>query len=324
MKFRTELLISPFSFTIDHSKSVVLLGSCFSENIGQRLKSFYFNTKVNPHGTVFNPHSLAQILEIALEKQAVPSDFICSVNGLYKSYLHHSSLFAHCEKDLQSAVALKNTELLATIRQCQTVFITLGTSYVYSLTNGSGVVNNCQKQAQNLFSKRLLSPSEIKDSIEKTIALLKQLNPMVQLVFTLSPVRHIKDGFAENNLSKALLLAGIHSVLKKSTNCHYFPSYELVIDDLRDYRFYEKDLIHPNELAIDYIWQKFESAFFIKKTQEINRKIERLNAALKHRILANSIVEKQKFIASSLQLCAEITHSAIIDLSTEEAYFKNL
>lgn len=324
MKFRTELLISPFSFTIDHSKSVVLLGSCFSENIGQRLKSFHFNTKVNPHGTVFNPHSLAQILEIALEKQAITPEFICSVNGLYKSYLHHSSLFAHSKKDLQSAIALKNAELLAAIRQCQIVFITLGTAWVYALINGKGLVNNCQKQAQILFNKRLLSLTEIKDSIEKTIAQLKQLNPYIQLVFTLSPVRHIKDGFAENNLSKALLLAGIHSVFEKWTNCHYFPSYELVIDDLRDYRFYEKDLIHPNEIAIDYVWQKFESAFFGIKTQEINRKIERLNAALKHRILASSIVEKQKFVAASLQLCAEIAHLAIIDLSTEEAYFKNL
>ena len=286
MKFRTELKVTPFSFEIDHESNITLLGSCFAENIGQLLTRYKFNTTVNPHGILFNPYSLNRVLTDALDRpQSKPPPLIRS-QGMWFSYLHHSDLCAPSEVLLQEKITRANKTLKSAIEQASCLFISLGTSWVYELKDTGTIVANCHKVPASEFNKRLLSPTEIGDALNAIIALLIKTNPELKIVFTVSPVRHIKDGVVENSRSKAALISGVHTCIDQYHHCSYFPSYELLMDDLRDYRFYTEDLIHPSKQAIDYCWEKFSQAFFSTKTSEVNKRIGKIVLARHHRFKA--------------------------------------
>lgn len=324
MKFRTELDISPFSFSIDHHSQVVLLGSCFSNNIGSKLNKQRIPFVINPHGIVFNPVSLSNILFQAQESHLIDNGFFLERNGFHFSYQHHSEIFAKSKDALKTLISTKNLELKHALTNSKVVFITLGTAWIYQLASSKAVVSNCHKIVQSNFEKRILKTAEIEESIISIISSIKKLNQKAEIVFTLSPVRHIKDGITENQRSKSLLLSCLHNVVDTERNATYFPSYEIMMDDLRDYRFYEKDLIHPNEIAIDYIWDKFSGAFFSKKTQQVNKLISKLNVALQHRFLNMNPSELEKFKDASLNTCQEILKQTGLDMQKEIDYFENL
>ncbi|MFY0672107.1 MAG: GSCFA domain-containing protein [Bacteroidia bacterium] len=324
MKFRTDLRISPFSFNIEHSKPVLLLGSCFSSNIGLKLKKYRFKTTINPHGIVFNPHSLSQIICNAIDGEGINEQFIVDSGNEFKSLEYHSDLNGSSREELIQKIAVANVKLSMSIKHAHTVFLTLGSSWVYEFKSLNRIISNCQKQPQTQFNKKLLSVSEISDSLNRIIESIKKVNPNLNVVFTVSPIRHIKDGIIENQRSKSHLIAAVHNIVDQFECCNYFPSYELLIDDLRDYRFYEKDLIHPNDQSIEYVWEQFERGFFNEQTSEINRLIGKLNSALAHRIIGNDKNITQKFIVNSIKLCETLEQALSVSLAVEKEHFLNL
>ena len=326
MKFRTELKIPPYPIQIDHNDQVCLLGSCFSSNIGDRLGLHKFRTAYNFHGTLFNPASIERILT-ALRSESELDDeneqFV-ERDGLYFSLHHHSSLHHKTHTGLLSMVASRNANLESYLENSSIVFITLGTAWVYELRSTGEVIANCQKLPAKYFSKRLLKFEEIVNQLKRINQTLLSLNPSVNIVYTLSPVRHIKDGIAENSLSKALLRAAISTICDADEPAHYFPSYEIMMDDLRDYRFYTDDMLHPNEMAIDYIWQKFSEAFFDEATCSLNKEIHKIVTSSLHKPIAVS-AKVNEFARKNLTKIERLERQlGRVDFSSEKNRFEQM
>jgi hypothetical protein len=282
--FRTEIDLQPSSFRISHKSKILINGSCFADNIGQKLSELRFKIKINPFGVVYNPLSLLNGLGILLDGEEFTEEDLSFYNELWFSWDHHSS-FSNPSKEIclgkingetrNSAKHLKKTDFL---------IITFGTSWAYRLKKTGEIVSNCHKVPEKEFDRIFLNPQDIVNSWKVFIPELLMKNPGMKIIFTVSPVRHWKDGAHGNQLSKSSLLLAINDL------CHifpgfteYFPSYEILLDDLRDYRFYDDDLFHPNTQAVNYIWSIFSNVYFDTKTLEINRELEKLNQSMNHR-----------------------------------------
>lgn len=243
--------------SIDYHSKLMLVGSCFSDSIADKLSSHLFDVNSNPFGISYNPISISKsILAIANQKNFEETDFIQD-KDLWFHYDLHSSFSGIDRSELVNVVNTKIKQAHQQLKEASHLFVTLGTAFVYELKATNSIVANCHKQNANLFEKNLLSTTEIYDSIEQLHQTVKALNPQLQLIFTISPVRHKKDGLIENNRSKAHLRTALFEFLDKHPDCEYFPSYEILLDELRDYRFYDRDLLHPNSLAIDLIWERY-------------------------------------------------------------------
>ena len=295
MKFRTEIEVSPFSFNINHKSKVLLMGSCFTTNVGEKLTYYGFETFSNPFGIAFNPDSLAkQISQIVKGYEYLESDLV-EHQGQFLSFDHHSSFN---RQDASSTLDVINSNLeqaRAAFKNADVLFLSLGSAWVWERKESKTIVNNCHKIASNKFNQKLLSYDEILSSLNKIVDDLKEFAPQLKVVFTLSPIRHWRHGAVENMQSKSLLHAAIQSVVKENELTHYFPSYEIMMDDLRDYRFYADDMLHPSEQAIDYIWQKFGETFFIENTRQANDLIRKIRMMQDHRNVAGTNEELDKF-----------------------------
>ncbi len=284
MKFRTEVEIPQSNAKINIEDQVFSIGSCFATEISDLLKSGQIQTLNNPFGTVFNPFSINRAVKKLHDSTLYAEDELVFYNDEFISLDHHSkftSRFSHqtLEK-INTNLELGNQFLQNT----NWVIITYGTSFIYEFLPKKKLVANCHKIPAKYFEKRLLTNLEITDSIYETVVNLKDIcKENVQILFTVSPVRHTKDGMVENNLSKAKLISAIHEILPQFENCHYLPVYELLMDDLRDYRFYKEDLIHPNKQAIQYIWEKFGKAYFSEETMNFITENFKISKALEHR-----------------------------------------
>jgi lysophospholipase L1-like esterase len=274
MKFRTELIVDKYTIRFDYSKRYFFIGSCFSDNVGEIMQKLHFKTMVNPFGTVYNPLSISNLIGSIVEPKSIENIYYNQDSNQYFHYDFHSKFNNISKEDLIYDLNSTIDEVASFINEVDVVFITLGTAWVYKLMESGHTVSNCHKMPQSLFTKDILSQEEIEIALTQIIRFLKNVNDQIEIVFTLSPVRHIKDGLIENSLSKAKLLQAIHKVVGVENSAMYFPAYEIMMDDLRDYRFYEKDLIHPNEVAIEYIWNYIKQSFF---DQEINHKIDKVN-----------------------------------------------
>ena len=320
MKWQTHTQIPDFGFKINHQTNVLLLGSCFAENIGEKLSLSKFKTVQNPTGIVFNPFSEAQTSHLLCSQKVFTAEDLTNANDLFFSYAHHSR-FSNFDK----TVALKNiNDALARARkmlpETDVVFISLGTAFYWMLLENNQVVNNCHKQPAALFTQKLADVATCQNALQNVIDGLKNQNPNLKVIFTISPIRHLKQGSSQNQLSKATLLVAAHEVLKNNQNVFYFPSYELVLDDLRDYRFYTEDLIHPTKAAIDYIWQKFGDVFFTTETISINKKIESLQNLLAHRVFNPANAPKIQ-----VKIAAQITalsHATPLDFTPDFELWK--
>lgn len=283
MRFRTELIINKSDHSIAYTDGIVMLGSCFADNLGQILEKLRFQAASNPLGTFYNPVTAAYLMQAMHKPVAMGEDQLIEREGLYAHYQFHSA-FNHTDPSL---VLLRIRETLQKTRQklesASFVFLTLGTAWVYQTKDTGELVANCHKQPQYLFTKRLLTQNEIVDSLVAVYNHLKSIQPNCRLVLTLSPVRHTKDGLEHNQLSKALLLTAMYEVMAAHPQITYFPAYEIVMDDLRDYRFYAEDLIHPNAMAIQYLWEKFGERYFEAPTRQIIQQVNDINAFLDHR-----------------------------------------
>lgn len=286
MKLRTEIPAPEYAFHIQHQTPVYFAGSCFSENIANKLSYYGFHIESNSHGIIYNPISLKNALyDVIINRKYISSDLI-EFSGNWLSLSHHGK---YSGADANEVLQGINTHIQLHhefLKSSGVIFITLGTSWVYEYIDNGKIVANCHKIPGNRFKKRILQPDEIHEALMKMIDEIHQFSPSLQIVFTLSPVKHIKDGFVENMHSKSLLHAAIQQVIKP--HVHYFPAYEYMLDDLRDYRFWETDMVHPNALAIDYIFEKFSASLFSEKTREIMMEVKSFRQFDGHRALTNN------------------------------------
>lgn len=269
---------------IDYHSKVFLLGSCFVENIGQKLSHFKFQNSQNPFGVLFHPKAIETLVVRALQQKEYNDDEVFFHNEQWHCFDAHSQMSNNCKETL---IANLNEQLQVTKKQLQQashIIITLGTAWVYKHCESHMSVANCHKVAQNNFTKALLSINEITDTLQNLQNKIKEINANVILIFTVSPIRHIKDGFIENTHSKAHLIAAIHDFIAQQddTDNFYFPSYEIMMDELRDYRFYAEDMVHPNATAINYIWEKFQSVWLSEDALETMEEVDSIQKGMAH------------------------------------------
>lgn len=305
MDFRKELFIKPIREQIQLDDLLFLCGSCFSENLGVKLGAYHFRVLINPYGILFNPISIVQSLENILSNRKYTPEDIFLHEGLWKSWNHHSQFSGEDKDKVLQSLNHSNQKAYEHIKQSRWLILTLGSAWVYSRENGE-VVANCHKIPTDKFNKTLLSVSEIRESMEQLLHSLEKFNPNLRVIFTISPVRHLRDGFVENNWSKAILIQSVHEIVNKFPGTYYFPSYELIIDDLRDYRFYAEDMVHPNYLATDYIWEKFQQACIDEKSRSYFPDINRINAAKAHKAFQPASEAHRKFRQKNLELVRDL------------------
>jgi len=296
MKLQTKIpLKRKTQDLIDYQSKILLLGSCFSENIGDKLSYFKFQSTQNPFGILFHPKAIENLITNTSNKKVYSSDDLIYQNEIWHSFDAHSSLSSASENELLNklnvAISLTNKK----IKEASHIVITLGTSWVYRYIEIDTIVANCHKIPQKKFLKELLSVSEISESLARSISLIKSINSDAAVIFTISPVRHLKDGFIENTQSKSHLIAAIHTLVNKQ-DVSYFPSYEIMMDELRDYRFYAEDMIHPNKTAINYIWRKFIDTWFSEETKSIMKEIDEIQKGLLHRPFHEDSKLHQQFL----------------------------
>ena len=283
---------------ISYNSKILLFGSCFSENIGSKIAYFKFKNTINPFGILFHPIAIETLITNVVNEKVYTEKDVFFHNERWHCYEAHSELSNPSKKDLllklNAAITTANTQL----EEASHIIITLGTSWTYRLIETDTVVANCHKVPQKKFLKELLPIDEITNSLEAIISLIKSVNNNTEVIFTVSPVRHLKDGFVENTRSKSHLLSAIHQVVAPRNHTHYFPSYEIMMDDLRDYRFYNSDMIHPNETAIEYIWEQFKNTWIHQDSDTVMTEVDSIQKGLSHRPFNENSEQHQKFIVN--------------------------
>lgn len=315
MKWQTETPAPQFPFSLSLDKPLFFLGSCFAENIGKRLQNHFLPVVVNPFGIVFNPLSLMQNVHRWKSNKPYTKNELNHHNGLYFSFDHHSR-FSHPEApEVLKKIQLSLDEANALYPTAQAVFISLGTSFYWELKSVKRIVNNCHKIPEKEFDLKMASIPQIVDALENTLSLLRDKNQKLPVIFTVSPVRHLKHGSLENQRSKARLIEAAHQICEADENAHYFPSYEFLLDDLRDYRFYERDFVHPNAQAVDYIFEKFCQSFFRESDRKTLNELHKIRLSLNHRFLTDNQAERKKFIQNLKGKILRLEEASNLDLS---------
>lgn len=295
MDFRTNAIISPSSWRISHRSALLLLGSCFADNIGTRLRDRLFNISVNPLGTLYNPASIRQCVErIASRNPFVPAD-IFPYGDLYHCFECHSRLSGtdavSMLDNLNNIVEKEHNRL----KKTDTVILTFGTAWIFETVDTATIVANCHKLPANRFIRRRLSIKECIHHISETINAIRQTIPDARILLTVSPVRHLADGLHGNQLSKSTLLLAVDNIVETFGQTDYFPSYELLIDDLRDYRFCAADMLHPTETASDYIFERFSDTFFSSETVSLGARCNKTTRRMRHRQLTTDTDAMRRF-----------------------------
>lgn len=266
MKFRTEVIIKQKPDFISSKTEMILLGSCFAEEIGKRLEELSFPVSVNPAGIIFNPVSLADLLDNS-SSSLVDERMLLARDDQHYHYGCHSKVYGKSKDELIQKIKIIQQQIKTKLTSAEILQITFGTAWAYRHLQTNNIVANCHKIPQKEFSKELLDLEELKQIYLKLFTRLFEINPKLQVLLTVSPVRHIKDGIHENNLSKSILLLLSDYLVNTFSKVSYFPAYELIVDDLRDYRFYKEDLIHPTNQAVDYVFEKFSETYFSNETR---------------------------------------------------------
>lgn len=290
MKLRLELEVRNAGFTISHYDKLFLIGSCFTENIGNKFTLLRFNNLQNPHGILFNPVSVCKAIKEYVAGKQYTADELFYYNEAWHSWSHHSRFSSPIQQESLQMINHSNKTAHAYLKHADYLFITFGSAWIYTFTEealgakAGETASNNHKAPGNWFQKRLLNSVETYAMIEDMMKAVLSINPEIKFIYTISPVRHIREGFIENNRSKAVLIDAVHNIVNAhKINSFYFPSYEIVMDDLRDYRFYSEDMVHPNYLASDYVWEKMVKAYMSDETIQLNKAIEDINIAFKHK-----------------------------------------
>jgi hypothetical protein len=282
MKLTTPIKLSRQNPTINYSSKVLLIGSCFAQNMGTKLEYYKFQQCTNPFGILFHPVAIEKLITRAIDQTWFTSKDVFLQNEQWHCFLAHSKLSNTSEEDLISALNSALEKLRFSLLEASHVVFTFGTAWVYKHLEKDTIVANCHKVPQKEFVKQLLSPDDVSDVLLGIETKLRTINPTCSIINTVSPVRHIKDGLIANSRSKAHLIAGVQEIVSPEKLNYYFPSYEIMMDELRDYRYYKEDLIHPNQTAIHLIWEKFLSSWVASETFEIQKKIAVIQNGLLH------------------------------------------
>lgn len=322
MNFHLNLQLPEFAQKIKYADKLLLIGSCFAESIGERLEHYKFNTNINPNGVLFNPASIAVALRRIINNKKTEENELFFANERWNSWEYHSR-FSNTDKttclaDINNSISTSSEF----IKQGDWLFITFGSAFYYKHNSNGILVGNCHKLPQKEFTKSLLTVAEIVNDYTLLIQQLKAENSKLKIVFTVSPVRYIRDGVVENNISKARLIEAVHELVQQNTDSFYFPAYELVIDDLRDYRFYKSDLVHPNEQAIEYVFEKLIKTTFGEETKVLFEKIKDIITAKYHLPFNTNTNAYKQFQETYLKRCKQIQQeNAFLDLKGEIDFF---
>ena len=308
MDFRTKTKIEDFEHRLHHSDKILVMGSCFADHIGGRLKHMKFRTMVNPFGVLYNPLSIAEgLTRLTICQPFTEEELREFPDGGWNTWLHHSH-YSHPNKHTAlSAINDSFSRASRLLAEADVLIITFGTAWVYHLNDTNKVVGNCHKIPERHFLRQHLHVQEIIDTYTILLQKIEKVNPKLRILFTVSPVRHLKDGLHGNQLSKSTLLLAIDDLCRTMPDqCYYFPAYEIVIDELRDYRFYAEDMAHPSKQAVDYVWQCFAKHFIDKETQSFMQQWEKVTRALEHQPFRPDSDEYQNFIVQVLRKIAEL------------------
>lgn len=320
MQFRTTVKIESLKQKIGHNDSILSLGSCFADNIASRMAAAKFQITASPSGVLFNPESIASAIERYSRAAAPTAEELREGDEGWYSFDFHSSL-SHSEREVALAQMQQAVEQGAeALAKAKVVIVTFGTAWVYRLKENGRVVANCHKQHQSLFSREMLSIEEI---VERYAPLMEGVLAGKKVIMTVSPIRHLSDGLEANSLSKAILRVAIDKLAGRYDNVHYFPSFELLNDDLRDYRFYADDMTHPSAVAIDYIWERFEEYAFSAATIDIIKRLRKIADAVAHRPLNADTEAHRNFCLKMIgEIAAMECVTSGIDFSEEKRHFK--
>ena len=282
-EFITRVNIPEPDFRIDYQAGLFFMGSCFSDNVGNRVKNLKFKVCHNPFGVVYNPLSLANNLQLLSDKKEFTENDLDFYNELWFSFAHYT-LFSDPDKDTcLKKINRSFAEARERLQKTDVLFLTLGTSWAYRYNKSGVIVSNCHKIPSKEFTRIFSTTENTVNKLEQVIEHLRSKNPGLKIVFTISPVRHWKDGAIENQRSKSALILAVKELENSLKNIYYFPAYEIFMDELRDYRFYTSDMLHPSEVAIDYIWNRFSDTFFAPETISIIKNVEKISKSLQHR-----------------------------------------
>lgn len=302
MELTTKIPIPKADFEIEAGAKVLLLGSCFADEVGAKIKAGGFDALVNPFGTLYNPASIAALLFRSISEKEYTEEgeelLHDDLQNVWHSWMHHSRFSSACKEELVQKLNETMMQVGDFLRKADVLIITLGTAIIYRMKETGMLVANCHKQPDALFDRQRLSVSDIADQWQALLQQLESINPKMKVVFTVSPIRHKRDGMHVNQISKGILLQAVDELVNaklvsgklvndKSSNskCTYFPAYEIMLDELRDYRFYADDMIHPSPLAVEYIWQRFQDTFFSNKTKDSVAKATKDFARTQHRTI---------------------------------------
>lgn len=317
MQFRTQIDVPRSAHTISYAQRGISFGSCFSETIGNRLAEYKFPIFVNPFGTIYNPYSIKSNVELLLGKRVLQESDVFCHNDIWQSFWLHTT-FSSVQKDtvFQSVIA-QQENYKQNFQTVDYVLITLGTAWVYQLQETGEIVCNCHKVPASNFIRRRLSVEECVSVLEETITMLREQHPTLRVIFTVSPIRHWKDGAHQNQISKSILLLAIEELQNRVEAVDYFPAYELLLDDLRDYRFYADDLLHPSSQAVEYIWEQFQNMYFSPETKQLLKRVQSIKQAVCHRPFNAESRDYRLFVEKTIDDCEQLSIESNIDLSAE-------
>ena len=299
--FYTPVTLHPLKQKINLHDPVITAGSCFADCMGDKFRESKFNVLANPFGTVYNPVSLHRQYLLAMNNGGLDEDNVTQTQGLYFHYDFHSRFSGDSKKRLISMLKENISEVHSMLKNARWFIITWGTAWIYQLESNNDIVANCHKQPQKQFHKRLLTHDEIISDFKLFHKALKELNPNIRIILTLSPVRHLADTLPMNMVSKSLLRVAAHMISSEYSDIHYFPAYEIMLDELRDYRFYKEDMIHPTAQAEDYIWEKFKGAGIDEDTRNFMRQWQEIRKSMAHKAFNPNSEAHQKFLKNTLE-----------------------
>ncbi len=313
--FRTKVIPKISTIKIIHKDSILALGSCFAQHIGDNFQDNKFNIITNPFGTIFNPISIFKLVNMAAHKLTLGSEEIIESHGIFHHLDLHSDLSnVHKRSLLENANDVLNN-IGSQLPHTSIIIYTFGTSAVHEWKETGEIVANCHKLPAKNFNKRMLEIEEVVQGFSANYNLLKNINKEVRVILTVSPVRHQKESFEQNNVSKSTLRLACEKIIQQFEGVDYFPAFEIMMDDLRDYRFYEEDMLHPNSVAVDYIWQKFKDVYFDEELKQFIIKWDKIRKAIAHKPFNKDSDQHQLFLKNTIALLNEFKHE--IDITPE-------
>jgi len=325
MELRTKINIDPSPEKITYADGVMFIGSCFASSIGSRLEMGKIPVMINPSGTVYNPVSVCNTLDTITSGRDLQQSDLTYYKGIWQSFNHYTDFSSGKPLEVLEKINARSQDALSFLKNAGFLFITLGTARVYRLKETGQIVSNCHKMTASFFETEILTVDEITELWTQQLDKLQSLFPRLKVIFTISPVRHWKDGAHGNQVSKSVLFLAVENLLTHSSKPAYFPAYEIVMDELRDYRFYSDDMLHPSSLAIDYIWDSFSGSYLEKKTLDLFNEVVKIRKACTHRINKASDTGITDFVSAIQKKISFIESKAPeIDFSFEKKYFEDL